>query len=189
MVDLWPLLETERTELRRITDQDLSFILGHFSDADVCRYMVDAEPPGSAEEAQKIIDWCNGNGNPDSRHNRWLIVLKETGESIGTVGFHNWDRGNHIAEIGYDLSSHHWGKGIMSEVLRCVLAFGFSQMQLNRVQAFVHVQNTASYRMLRKQGFVAEGVIRDKHLFRGEYYDHYLLALLKRDFHLRNSVT
>lgn len=104
MVDLWPLLETERTELRRITDQDLSFILGHFSDADVCRYMVDAEPPGSAEEAQKII-------------------------------------------------------------------------------------NTASYRMLRKQGFVAEGVIRDKHLFRGEYYDHYLLALLKRDFHLRNSVT
>lgn len=186
MVDLWPRLDTWRAELRRVTNQDVDFIFSHFSNPDVCRYLVDSEPLSSTEEAQQLIDWCNGYGNPDSRHNRWLITLKETGEPIGTVGFHNWDRTNHIAEIGYDLSSQHWGKGIMSEVLQCVLAFGFDQMQLNRVQAFVHLQNAASYQVLRKLGFVAEGIMRDRHLFRGKYYDHYLLALLKRDFDVRN---
>ena len=182
MLDLWPLLETRRTSLRRITDRDLDFIFNHFRDPEVCQYLVDQEPPSSVEEARQIIEWCNGNGNPNSKQNRWLIVLKDTGESIGTVGFHNWDRANHIAEIGYDLSAAHWGKGIMTEVLGQVLDFGFKEMQLNRVQAFVHLQNAGSYQVLRKQGFVAEGVIREKHLFRGKYYDHYLLALLKRDF-------
>lgn len=143
MVDLWSMLETKRTELRRITDQDLSFIPGHFSDVDVCRYLVDAEPAGSAEEAQEIINWCNGDGNPDSTNNRWLIVLKQAGEPIDTVGFRNWGGRNHIAEIGHGLASLHWSRGI----------------------------------------------IRDKHLFRGEYHDHYLLALLKRGFVLRSSTS
>ena len=182
MTYLWPTLETERTRLRRITDSDLDFIFNHFRDPDACRYLVDAEPPSSPEESQEIINWCNGNNNPQSRQNRWLIVLKESGQSIGTVGFHNLDRTNHIAEIGYDLEPDYWGRGIMAEVLQRVLDFGFSEMQLNRVQAFVHLQNVGSYRLLRKLGFVAEGVIRDRHFFRGSYYDHHLLSLLKRDF-------
>lgn len=41
--------------------------------------------------------------------------------------------------------------------------------------------NTGSYSVLKKQGFVAEGIVRDKHFFRGKYYDHFLLALLKKD--------
>lgn len=185
MLDLWPSLETERTMLRKVTDEDLDFIFSHFRDPNVCRYLVDNEPTSSSEEAKEIIDWCNGNGRPNSRQNRWLIMLKETGEPAGTVGFHNWDRANHIAEIGYDLSFAHWGKGMMSEVLQRVLAFGFGEMQLNRIQAFVHLQNAGSYSVLKKQGFVAEGIVRDRHLFRGKYYDHFLLALLKRDFSSR----
>ncbi len=103
MTYLWPSLETERTRLRRITDQDLDFIFNHFRNPDVCLYLVDAEPPDSPEAAQEIINWCNGNGNPNLRQNRWLIVFKETGQSIGTVGFHNLDRTNHTAEIKHDL--------------------------------------------------------------------------------------
>lgn len=182
MLDLWPTLETERTILRKIADQDLDFIFSHFRDPDVCRYLVDSEPTGCVEDAKEIIAWCNGNGNPNSRQNRWLITLRENGQPIGTVGFHNWDKGNHIAELGYDLSFAHWGRGIMSEVLQRALAFGFGEMHLNRVQAFVHLQNVASYQVLKKQGFVAEGIVREKHFFRGKYYDHFLLALLKRDF-------
>jgi len=168
--------------LRKITEQDLDFILNHFRDPHVCRYLVDSEPPSCVADAKEIADWCNGNGNPNSRQNRWLIILKETAEPIGTVGFHNWDKGNHLAEVGYDLSFAHWGKGIMSEVLQRALAFGFAEMQLNRVQAFVHLQNAGSYHVLTKQGFVAEGVVREKHFYRGKYYDHFLLALLQRDF-------
>lgn len=168
--------------LRRIADHDVDFIFGHFRDPDVCRYLVDAEPVSSRDEAQEIIDWCNGSGNQQSsRQNRWLIIWQATGAAIGTIGFHSWDRRNQIAEIGYDLSRACWGRGIMTEVMQPVLGFGFNEMELNRVQASVHVQNASSYRLLRRQGFVAEGVVRARHFFRGEYHDHFLLSLLRRD--------
>lgn len=168
--------------LRKIGDQDLDFVLSYFREPNVCRYFVDNEPISSTEQAKVIIDWLNGNGSPDSRQNRWLIMLKETGESAGTVGFHNWDRENQIAEVSYDLSPAHWGKGIMSEVLQRVVAFGFGEMQLNRIQAFVHLQNAGSYSVLKKQGFVPEGIVRDKHFSRGKYHDYLLVALLKGGF-------
>lgn len=182
MLDLWQNLETVRIKLRKITNQDLEFIFRHFSDEDVCRFLVDAEPAESRQAAKEIINWCNNGGNPNSRQNRWIIELKESGTPIGTIGLHNWDKTNHIAELGYDLSRPYWGQGIMSEALHRVLTFAFAEMQLNRVQAFVHLQNAGSYQVLRRQGFVAEGIVRDKHFFRGKYYDHYLLSLLKRDF-------
>ncbi len=183
MLDLWQTLETGRTALRKITNRDLDFVFRHFSDEDVCRFLVDAEPVSSAAEAQDIIDWCNNYGNPSSRQNRWMIEWKDTGNPIGTIGFHNWDKANHIVELGYDLSKEYWGKGIMTEVMHRVLTFVFREMQVNRVQAFVHLENAPSYHVLKKQGFVAEGIIRDRHFFRGRYYDHHLLSLLKHDFH------
>lgn len=187
MLDLWQPLETRRTMLRRITDHDVDFIFDHFCDPNVCRFLVDSEPPSSKEEAKDIINWCNSTGSSNSRQNRWLIMLKETNEAIGTIGFHNWDKRNHIAEIGYDLSFAHWGRGIMSEVLERVLSFGFEEMQLNRIQAFVHLQNIGSYCVLKRRGFVSEGVVRDRHLFQGKYHDHFMLALLKRDTMDENS--
>lgn len=68
---------------------------------------------------------------------------------IGTIGYHRWDRLNHIAEIGYDLSKPYWKKGLMSEAMKIVLEFGFNKMGLNRIQAFVYISNNDSYNILR----------------------------------------
>jgi len=70
----------------------------------------------------------------------------------------------------------------MSEAMAAALKFGFEEMNLNRVQAFVHVENLASYYVLRSKGFQAEGIIKDMYLYRGKYHDHYMLALLARDY-------
>lgn len=45
--------------------------------------------------------------------------------------------------LGYDLSPAFWRRGIMSEALAAVLAFGFDQMQLNRVEALSFPDNSA----------------------------------------------
>jgi len=181
MVDLWKMLNTERTILRRMTEEDLEFVYAHFGDEEVCEYMVDNEPVKSKDEAMEIITWSHSNKeNPDN--NRWIIELKESGKAIGTIGFHRWDKGNNTAEIGYDLNKGYWGKGIMSEAMKAALKFGFEEMKLNRIQAFVHVENLASYYILRSKGFQAEGIIKDMYLYRGKYHDHYMLALLARDY-------
>ena len=59
---------------------------------------------------------------------------------------------------------------------------GFNNMALNRINAFVALENINSIKLLEKLGFKNKGIYRDKHLFRGKYYDHYSFSLLKRDW-------
>ena len=181
MIDLWEELRTNRLVLRRILYDDIEFIRKHFGDWEVCRYMVDNEPVTTMEEAEAIIKWSYSD-NTKPTNNRWLIVLKENNQPVGTIGYHRWDTQNNIAEIGYDLSKEYWKKGIMNEAMDAVLRFGFEKMELNRIQAFVHIENIASYSILRKNGFSCEGVIRDMYLFRGKYHDHYSMSLLLKEY-------
>ncbi len=174
-------LTTERLNLRKFCYGDLNFVYRHFSDGEVCRYLFDNEPVKTLEEAEEIVLWANDiSGSPD--HHRWILEVKGYGLPMGTCGFHRWDKRNKIAEIGYDLASGYRKKGYMTEALKAMLGYGFEKMVLNRIEAFVYVGNEDSLSLLEKLGFAKEGIIRDKHLFRGEFYDHYCLSLLKRDF-------
>jgi [ribosomal protein S5]-alanine N-acetyltransferase len=170
-------LTTTRLVLREFMPGDLSFIYEHFSDKNVSRYLYDNEPPSNINEAKKIFQWCMDKESSD--HIRWCITLKHNLKQIGTCGFHNYDNKNNAAEIGYDLSSDYWNKGYMTEALKKMLHYGYEVYSLNRIYACVYIVNIASNKLLEKLGFKHEGVIRDKHFFRGNYYDHNLYSLLR----------
>jgi ribosomal-protein-alanine N-acetyltransferase len=172
-------LNTARLYLRRFEINDLDFVYKHFSDSNVSKYLYDNEPPANIDEAKNILDWCID--IKAQTHIRWCISLKNNGIPIGTVGFHNYDKTNNAAEIGYDLSEDHWNQGYMSEALSIVLNYGFELFNLNRIYAYVYISNESSNRLLDKLGFKLEGIIRDKHLFRGVYYDHNLFSILKAE--------
>lgn len=173
-------LQTERLTLRALRKSDADNILAHFGDPDVSRYLLDEEPFTDISEALGLIEWYSA-PEPRNRH-RWLIERKSDGAFLGTCGYHCWDSNNNICELGYDLAPAYWGMGYMSEALGAALAFGFGDMGLNRVHAFVYIDNARSFRLLERLGFTREGVMRDKHLFRGVYYDHYCYSLLKREY-------
>lgn len=177
---LFPNIETERLFLRELRDEDIDFIFKHFSDENVCMYLYDAEPLKEVNEAREIVEWYKNSERKN--HSRWGIEHKENKKIIGTCGYHCWDRINNIAEIGYDLGKEFWGQGYMTEALTSIIQNGFNNMALNRIQAFVYTDNKRSNMLLEKLGFVNEGVIREKHLFRGKYYDHYCYSLLKNDW-------
>ena len=179
-VPVFPLLETERLILKKLCPQDVDFIYRHFSNQHVCEFLFDNEPLTSIEGAHAIIDFYADAEQMD--RNRWVIFSKESSEPIGTCGYHRWDRADNIAEIGYDLEREFWGHGYMHEAMQAALEVGFDHMHLNRVQAFVSVQNSRSVKVLKRLGFSEEGIIRDKHYFRGAYYDHFCLSLLKREW-------
>ena len=64
------------------------------------------------------------------------------------------------AEIGYCLSKKHWGQGIMTEALKAVIDYLFSEVGLNRIVARHNVHNLASGRVMQKSGMTFEGVQR-----------------------------
>ncbi len=86
---------------------------------------------------------------------RWGIHLRATGHLIGTVGFQSIFLSR--AELGFELAEAYWHQGLMSEVLAAVVPFGLQTLGFHRIQAWTHVDNAASIRLLLKQGFVDEG--------------------------------
>lgn len=70
----------------------------------------------------------------------------------------------------------------MAEALETAINVAFDNLQINRIQAYIYTDNEGSYKLLEKLKFMPEGVIRDKHLYRGKYYDHYCYSLLVRDW-------
>lgn len=177
---LFPELETERLILRNIREEDTDFIYKHFSDEKVCEYLYDEVNFTSREEAAELVKFFS---NPEiNGYNRWVLVKKDTGERVGTCGFHLWDKTNHIAEIGYDLYPEYWGKGYMKEALTAAIESGFRNLQLNRINAFVALENRRSCHVLTGLNFKNEGIYRDKHFYKGKYYDHYSFSLLKREW-------
>ncbi len=175
----FPALETERLILRQMTLEDTDFVFQHFSDSAVSHYLMDEPPVTEVAQAQEIIQFYL---EPEEKtHNRWVMVRKSDHQPIGTCGFHKWDKRCFRAEIGYDLSPSCWGQGYMTESLRAVISNGFEQMGLHRIEALVYVENDRSIQLLQRLGFKQEGVLRDYFYLDGEFYDHYLFALLQNE--------
>lgn len=176
----FPALQTERLLLRHLVMEDVHFVFEHFRDPLVTQYLMDEPPLTEFAQAQAIIEsYLEPEGKS---YNRWAIVRKADHQVIGTCGYHKWAKTSFRAEIGYDLSPACWGQGYMSEALRAVIHHGFERMNLNRIDALVYVNNDKSLHLLQKLGFKQEGLLRDYFCLDGSFYDHHLLALLRREW-------
>ncbi len=174
-----PQLETQRLVLREINPAaDLQALYDLFAD-DRVAMSTDTGPFTEMREAQEVMDWF---GALFTSHQglRWAITMREgDGSMIGTCGFNIWNRRNNSAEIGYDLNPEYWGRGIALEAVEAMIAWGFENMELNRIQADVMAHNDRSARVLEKLGFSHEGVQRQGGYWRDEYHDLHYFGLLR----------
>lgn len=179
--DSVPTLQTDRLTLRRVrSDSDLAALYDLFADPDVARY-TDTGPFTALSEAVEVMTWID---DIFTRRQgmRWALTLKHDEDTlIGTAGYNWWHHANSSSEVGYDLARRYWNQGLMTEALRAVLAFGFDQMALNRIEAEVTVGNESSIRVLAKLGFQREGLLRQRGFWKGAYHDVWLYSLLRGD--------
>lgn len=74
-------------------------------------------------------------------------------------------------EIGYLLLEECWSKGIMTEAVRQICETAFEELDLLRITGHVYEPNTASRRVLEKNGFVQEGLMKNAVYKEGQVYD------------------
>jgi [ribosomal protein S5]-alanine N-acetyltransferase len=175
-----PVLDTERLVLRTIDWIDTDFIFRHFSDPHVTRYLFDEEPLTQPEQAKDIIRFYLDTGRGNSC--RWVMIEKKSTLPIGTLGFHKWDPRNQRVEVGYDLQKDFWGQGLMQEAFQKIIHYGFYSMKVNRIDALVAIENKASKKLLERNAFQKEGTLRDYFFQGGQYHDHWLFSLLRKNW-------
>ena len=174
----FPEIETERLLLREIVPEDVEQIFAIFSDQKVVEHY-DLYSYSEVDQAQELIDFFDESFELE-RAIRWGIVPKDGDFIVGTCGY-VWLR-QYRGEIGYELASSYWRRGIMSEALNAILEFGFTELHLNRVEALVMAENEPSAGLLRHLGFQEEGLLRQHDFFKGQFHDMRLFALLRSDF-------
>jgi len=180
---LFPEIGATRLELREIADEDAPRLHAIWTDPLVTRYLV-LEPFTDPSQTREMIAILRGLYSSGEGF-RWALYFPAGQEIIGTCGFHNWKKEHARAEIGYEMAPRYWGKGLMSEAVLAVLGYGFTEMGLNRVEAFVTVGNQKSIAFLERNGFVREGTLRQYEWARGRYQDQWVCSLLKEDWDRR----
>lgn len=121
---------------------------------------------------------------------RYELAVTTSGEAgedgeearlIGAGRISVQDARHRRGSIGYVLAPDYWSKGIGTEVARLLLAFGFEQLNLHRIEATAHPDNIGSQRVLEKVGMTYEGRIRDHLLFGNGWRDSLSYAILEGD--------
>ncbi|MBE4907631.1 GNAT family N-acetyltransferase [Bacillus luteolus] len=174
---MFPILETERLELREIKQEDAENIFDCFSNEEVTRYY-GQEPLTTKEQAHQFVEFFDKNYK-ENRGIRWGIQIKGTSTLIGTIGFNAWSSKHKRAEIGYELHPDHWRKGYATEVVSKVISYGFTELELTRIGAIVFIDNKASNELLLKLGFEKEGILRNYMYQNGMPHDTNVYSLLK----------
>ena len=83
------------------------------------------------------------------------------------------------AEIGYWLGEEFWGRGIVTEAVKQILEFGFSNLDITRIYARTFSSNIASQRVLEKAGMKPEARFEKSIFKEGQYLDELIYAIRK----------
>ena len=118
----------------------------------------------------------------------FLLFDKETQKCIGECGFHTWNKTHSRAELFYSLKEDSYKrKGLMTETLNKVIAFGFNKLNLHRIEALTASWNSASIKLLENFKFTKEGIMREDYLVDGKYESSECYSLLKNEWDLKNN--
>lgn len=91
-------------------------------------------------------------------------------------------RAAQFANLGYWMGQDYAGKGYMTEAVGLVVAHAFDGLVLHRVHAAFLPHNTASRRVLEKNGFKEEGYAENYLQIDGKWADHVLFGLTRERY-------
>lgn len=172
------IIKTKRLLLRGIRKSDAAAIYAYASDPVVTRYVI--WPTHTSLKDSKAYIRYQAKEVKSGKSLIYGIVLKETGEYIGSIGLHDINRTEKHAEAGYVIARQHWGKGYVPETLKAVMAFGFKKLKLVRIFAHSAALNKQSARVMEKAGMKFEGRMKKARYLKGRFWDVELRAAVKR---------
>lgn len=88
---------------------------------------------------------------------------------------------SHDCEIGYTLLDEYKGQGVMTEAARQMCALAFEKLDIIRITGLADAPNTASRRVLEKNGFVFEGLMKNAVCKDGHIWDLTFYGKLKEE--------
>lgn len=94
---------------------------------------------------------------------------------------------NRKAEISIMIKKEFQKKGFGTKVMRGIINYAFTKMNLHRLEAEVLEFNEPSIKLMEKLGFKREGSLREAKYNDGKYWDIYRYGLLRNEWEQLNN--
>lgn len=179
------LIETPRLRLKGLSPADMRYVFGHYSKAEIMHLL-------GHQTDQAFENERNKNENGYASYNRsfklFLMEEKTSNTIIGRCGLHNWNEQHKRAEIGYTMEIEAYKqRGFMTEAVAAVIEYGFSALNLHRIEALVGAFNVPSLSIMKRFNFVQEGVLRQHWLVGENFEDSLVFSRLYEEYRLDNQ--
>ncbi|TWT77919.1 ribosomal-protein-S5-alanine N-acetyltransferase [Posidoniimonas polymericola] len=152
-------LTTDRLVLRPFVLDDAEAVFDRYAgDPEVTRHLAWATH-ASVEVTRGFLATVTGDCPPErrSREHVWAITLADDPLPCGSIGLTPTETG---AMLGYVLGRPWHGSGLMTEAACAVIDCAWNDPSVWRVNAYAHVDNVASRRVMEKCGMRYEGIAR-----------------------------
>lgn len=127
---------------------------------------------GSDDEVTKMLSWSSFTSKEQAREAikqfflsrpdkgipaAHAIIHKESNKMIGTCDFPGVDWEKKVATLGYCMNRNYWGKGYMTSVVKQIIDYAFTDLNLESIHVQHHPDNIGSKKVILKSGFTYTG--------------------------------
>jgi RimJ/RimL family protein N-acetyltransferase len=175
-------IETERLRLRRFAREDLDGLVAIQSRPEVARFLY-WEARGREEVEPALAKFIAGEEIAGEEESISLAVEpRGGGELLGYVSIWLRSLEHRQAEIGFSFHPDHQGRGYATEAARVLLVLAFERLGAHRVYGRTDARNHPSAALMRRLGMRQEAHFREAEIFKGEWGDELVFAILEREW-------
>jgi RimJ/RimL family protein N-acetyltransferase len=166
---------SENIVLRELTETDAEIFSKHANNKKVWDNLHDFFPnPYSVQDALDFIQGCK------KQIQKTALGITVDNEAVGMIGFGFLkDVSRKTAQMGYWIGKEYWGKGIVTKCIGAFTEYIFSNFDVIRIQSPVFEFNKPSMRVLEKNGFYLESVMKQSAIKNEKIIDMMLYVKLR----------
>ena len=177
----FPHIAGEQVVLRKVVDGDLDALCELYASEAVFRYI-----PGDVKKNRSTVQNMIGHFERDFHKKKEIFLgicpADEPGRLVGLCELFDYDARIGGITLGYRICAAFWGRGFATWTVKAATGYLFKETGVNRIQAFVMPENAASCRVLLKNGFQREGLLRQSQYWKGRgIVDLLLFSRLRSD--------
>ena len=164
-------------EIREWRQSDAAELAKILNDRKILDNLRDGLPyPYTESDALYFINSCIS----ADKNGQFCFAIVNNDKLVGSIGIYRQENIHfRTAELGYYIGAEFWGNGIATEAVRLVCKWVFDTTDIVRIYAEPFAENIASCRVLQKNGFIEEGILRKNAYKNGKFRDMKLFALIK----------
>ena len=124
----------------------------------------------------------------ERKHYPFVVVDDTNGALIASIQIKGLDWTIPKGEIGYYIDAGYEGKGVITQAVSKIIAYGFEELGLSKIFIRTHESNISSRKVAEKNGMIYEGTIRrDYKMTSGVIIDTMYYGILQEEYQQLNN--